>query len=591
MRTLIIVLFTLMVLTIKPVTASHSMGGDISYRWVSGNQYEFTLTLYRDCFGITLPASIQLCADALASCVYSYTPVLNQVSITEISATCPTSTSTCSGGAYPGIQKVIYKGPACMELYCGYGTPDLCNDMEFGARVVERNIAPTTAPFSGSIANTFMFIKARLNNIDGPNNSSPYFTNDPVTVTCVNQPFLYNPGAIDPEGDSLVFALINPLNAVNASSNGGCAGVWPSYQSTNLTYKTGFSYLAPLTASPQISINSVTGDITFTPTVVGEDAVFAYKVSEYKSGKLIGSIMREQQILVVNCTNNLPTVSGINGTASYATSVCANNSLCFTVNSNDIDVGQTLSMLWNAGITGASYTIAGTPPVGTFCWTPSSSNINTIPYLFTVSVKDDACPYLGKTSRGFAITVNNCALPIDLINFYAVNYAGTNILRWVTASEKNVDYFLLENSIDGENFKSLGKVEKSDHTEGPGHYEFIDKSPATGINYYRLRQYDLDGNYSFSQKISTCNETPNIFEAIYKENNICLTFELPYSGEESVIEMYNITGVLLKREIIAPSYTKKRNVFFPVAQVPNGIYYLRLIAGGKENAARVSIFK
>ncbi|HRD51888.1 MAG TPA: hypothetical protein PKY96_04495, partial [Flavobacteriales bacterium] len=96
--------------------------------------------------------------------------------------------------------------------------------------------------------------------------------------------------------------------------------------------------------------------------------------------------------------------SGVNGTGAYTYDVCAGVPFCFTVNSSDADNGQTVTMNWNNGIPGATFTTtAGPLPVGTFCWTPTTADIG--PNLFSVTVQDNACPLVGQNNFGFAIQV------------------------------------------------------------------------------------------------------------------------------------------------------------------------------------------
>ncbi|RMG88954.1 MAG: hypothetical protein D6706_22255, partial [Chloroflexi bacterium] len=138
-----------------------------------------------------------------------------------------------------------------------------------------------------------------------------------------------------------------------------------------------------------------------------EVTVVTVLVNEYRNGVLIGSVMRDIQIWVINCqNNNLPTVSGINGSNDYSITVCPDQQLCFDVFSFDPDSGQTVTMTWNQGIPGATFTISGSPhPTGTFCWTPGFNDITLTPHVFTVTVQDDACPVNGVQTYSFTIRV------------------------------------------------------------------------------------------------------------------------------------------------------------------------------------------
>jgi len=79
------------------------------------------------------------------------------------------------------------------------------------------------------------------------------------------------------------------------------------------------------------------------------------------------------------------------------------------------------------------------------------------------------------------------------------NYAE---LDWVTSTERYSDYFEVEQSIDGNNFYSIGRVKAAGNSDLKLKYSFLDKTPAGGLNYYRLKQVDNNGGFSYSRTIS-----------------------------------------------------------------------------------------
>jgi hypothetical protein len=90
-------------------------------------------------------------------------------------------------------------------------------------------------------------------------------------------------------------------------------------------------------------------------------------------------------------------------------------------------------------------------------------------------------------------------LPVQLVNFTA-QLAGpqTVHLAWATASEVNSAYFQIERSTDGMSFVTLGKVAAAGTAASTRSYLFQDTNPPAGTLYYRLRQVDLDGTFSYS---------------------------------------------------------------------------------------------
>jgi hypothetical protein len=85
------------------------------------------------------------------------------------------------------------------------------------------------------------------------------------------------------------------------------------------------------------------------------------------------------------------------------------------------------------------------------------------------------------------------AFPVELLSFQGAEEGNENFLRWVTASENNNSFFTLEHSIDGIHFSQLTDVASAGNSTTTQVYDFEHKTPALGINYYRLSQTDIDG--------------------------------------------------------------------------------------------------
>lgn len=118
-------------------------------------------------------------------------------------------------------------------------------------------------------------------------NSSPVLTQPPIDIACVGQPYLHNPGAFDPDGDSLSYHLITPLQAPGVEVD---------------------EYNLPPDPPNTITINERTGDIIWAvphpPCPSGEYNI-AFYVIEYRGGIPIDTLIRDMQVRVVEC-NNLP---------------------------------------------------------------------------------------------------------------------------------------------------------------------------------------------------------------------------------------------------------------------------------------------
>jgi hypothetical protein len=93
-------------------------------------------------------------------------------------------------------------------------------------------------------------------------------------------------------------------------------------------------------------------------------------------------------------------------------------------------------------------------------------------------------------------------LPVELASFNGLEINGKNTFFWKTVSERNSSHFELLNSTDGKNWVSTGSVPAAGCTESVMNYSF-EHDPKPVINYYRLKQYDLDGSYLIYTKTIT----------------------------------------------------------------------------------------
>ncbi|MEW6468627.1 MAG: PKD domain-containing protein [Bacteroidota bacterium] len=375
------------IITTSEAHASHAQGADLTYQCLGGNQYQFTLSFYRDCGGVSAPNNVTINLSS-ASCNQNFNATLNPIPNTgqDVTPVCPSITTQCSNGNYPGVQEYIYRGIVNLPMACA--------DWVFSFTICCRNAAITNINAPGS---QNIYIEATLNNLSFPCNNSPVFSNRPIPYVCTGQNFCYNNGATDPDGDSLSFQLITPLHA----------------PAVPVTYVTPYSASQPLASNPPVSFSATTGDICMTPTQQ-QVTVVAVKVTEWRGGNVVGTVMRDVQLQTMTCTNNIPYINGINGSNIYSATICAGQAYTFYTNSFDADQAQALTLTWNNGIPGATFTSTNAQfPVGTFSWTPSVNQISPIPYCFTVTVQDNNCPYNGSQTFSFCITVTGLSVSVN----------------------------------------------------------------------------------------------------------------------------------------------------------------------------------
>ncbi|SDG66846.1 Por secretion system C-terminal sorting domain-containing protein [Dyadobacter soli] len=98
-----------------------------------------------------------------------------------------------------------------------------------------------------------------------------------------------------------------------------------------------------------------------------------------------------------------------------------------------------------------------------------------------------------------AIEIACSALPVTLTHFKVDAENGTALLRWTTAEERNSAVFEIEHSLDAVTWYKAGEEDATGESNALVHYQWVHFTPASGLNYYRLKMRDLDGSFTYSQ--------------------------------------------------------------------------------------------
>ncbi len=361
------------------------MGADLTYTCVGPNTYEIRLTFFRDCAGIDAPSTTSVDLSSV-SCGLSYTLTLVPDTLftgldtfyfgQEVSPICAAGLplSSCSGGPYPGVQVYSYSQVVTFPLSC----PDYV--LAYGICCRNEAIDNLVDPDGEQL-----YVEATLDNTDGLCNNTVFFTQLPVTYICNGEPFNFNHGAIDADGDSLVYTLINPLGE-GASS---------------IPYASGFSLTSPMAAVGGVFLfDEASGQIAFTPA--GEQTgVLTVLIEEFREGEKVGSTMRDIQVVVTNCPSNFAPVadgsfSGLEG--AEATDInslqsCPGDTIRFSLSFSDPNPSDSLALSSSVSLVlpGAEVISSGINPI-TVSVSWATSPADTGFYAFTVAVQDDACP-------------------------------------------------------------------------------------------------------------------------------------------------------------------------------------------------------
>lgn len=134
------------------------------------------------------------------------------------------------------------------------------------------------------------------------------------------------------------------------------------------------------------------------------------------------------------------------------------------------------------------------------------------------------------------------ALPVEMGSFTAESRGQAIELAWMTLSEINNDGFEIERSSNGSNFERIAFERGNGTTNKKMEYSFTDRSPFTGINYYRLRQIDYDGQYSYSETVAARVGTSSNAEITLFPNPVVENLHIYSEVKEAKANMFNSLG-------------------------------------------------
>lgn len=195
-----------------------------------------------------------------------------------------------------------------------------------------------------------------------------------------------------------------------------------------------------------------------------------------------------------------------------------------------------------------------------------SSNNNTAGVVNSSSRITSFSPFtIGSTS-------NANPLPVKLLEFNA-KPVNTNVqLNWTTTSEINNDYFTIEKSIDGKNWIEIGTVKGAGNAEVLTNYSFNDVNTVTGVQYYKLKQTDVNGEFSYSQII------PVRFGAVINLN----VYPVPSNNlvyvnfENDATSSFNLTIFNTVGQAVLNQTGTGNNHQLDITTLENGIYFIEV---------------
>jgi hypothetical protein len=346
------------------LSASHYIGGSITYECLGSNVYRLHYHYYGDCQGIPPFTNTVMVTGLGTGCTAPTMTAWTLVSSYDATYLAPTLPTTCNSGSYPGmiyyhyVKDVDFTGVTCSDYRVE--VEECCRNG------MSTNISNPTAVGHTLFTDTINLALAGCN-------GSPVWHNPPARIALLSQANYYDMGGTDPDGDSLVYEMTTPLDQNYAP----------------IPYNLGYSLSAPMGPNWDVTLDPETGLLGVIPSPGSlELAAIAIKVSEYRNGVRIGTVLREFEIMCLTAlpANQLPTIAGpfnIVGAEVIGSTLVVppGGSMCLDFSATDPDAGVATQLGWMSDLQGGMLTdtfgagpdtVFAIGPWARVCWTAPS---------------------------------------------------------------------------------------------------------------------------------------------------------------------------------------------------------------------------
>jgi hypothetical protein len=168
-------------------------------------------------------------------------------------------------------------------------------------------------------------------------------------------------------------------------------------------------------------------------------------------------------------------------------------------------------------------------------------------------------------------------LPIKLLPLTITKQNTTAALHWATLTEQNNDHFEIERSADGNKFISINKIASKGNSTNKIDYDFVDNTPLNGVNYYRIKQVDKVGTFTYGNVVVVNFANKDNALKLYPnpaKDNVTLSFNAVQSGV-LVASIINANGVVVK-EVTINAVTGNINYTLSLAGLAAGSHVITL---------------
>ncbi|MBL0744341.1 T9SS type A sorting domain-containing protein [Chryseolinea lacunae] len=208
----------------------------------------------------------------------------------------------------------------------------------------------------------------------------------------------------------------------------------------------------------------------------------------------------------------------------------------------------------------------------------------------TAGVTGSASPATGTVTSSAKVTAfspftlatgnNNNPLPVTLVSFTAKLLSGEVELDWNTATEVDNDYFTVEKTKDTKKYSEVLRVKGSGTTSMASHYGGFDKTPYSGISYYRLRQTDFDGKtvdigiVAVNNSGGSENQTLLVFPNPARSVPLNVNLRGYGANEDVTLDLRDIKGLSILSKVLTTENTGELIYAIDTTSITPGVYIL-----------------
>lgn len=433
---------------------------------------------------------------------------------------------------------------------------------------VSFNVLTATGTVNGQPANFETTLGVSITAINGAAYTNPVaLTNGQLTISA-NGDITFTPNAGFTGTQAFTYT---------AQPGGGCA------ETRTVTMNVQAAPVTPVLSLVQPTCTNANGSITITaPT--GSGLTYSIDSVTYQSGTGFANVAPGTYNVTVKNSSGCIAATQAVINAADCIPVAVNDAATTPVNT---PVNSNMATNDTCGNAACTYnTTPATAPVngavtintnGTYTYTPATGFTGTDSFRYVLCDADDDC------DTAMVVITIEAPLPVTIKAFRAIGKDRMVMLTWTTARESNCRGFAIERSTDGRSWSNIAFVPgkaRNGNSIYELEYSYEDQSPVTGDNFYRLKQLDLDGNYSHSA-VRMVKFAVGDFISVYPNPARHSVTISGLCGNESIL-LTDVAGRVVKRV----QYMGAETVI-DISSLSEGMYQLKIVSGSKIHLRKI----